>query len=276
MKGKGDFMSTLTLATPQALIGLQKGLVVTKNLIIKQSPIILAATAVGGVVTTAVMASQASIRASELIREAEEKKGDALTTVEKVQTGWKPYVPTIISGGLTIGAIVASTAISQKRQAALAGLYALSETALKEYQDKIEEKYGTKDAQKVRDELNGDRVKAAGTPPWDESALPQGDCLCFDRFTGRYFMSSTQKIGLAANEINEMIHGGDFCASLNEFYGILNNPVLHQCTVGDEVGWNIDTICKPYFTSTLTSDMRPCLVLDWVTGHEPTTRYRDI
>lgn len=269
-------MGNLVLAKPQALLGLQKGLVVAKNVIVKQSPIILAATAVGGVITTAVLASQASIKANELIKEAEDKKGSELTVAEKIQSGWKPYVPTIISGGLTVGAIITSTVISQKRQAALAGLYALSETALKEYQDKIEEKYGPKEAQKVKDEINGDRVKATDTPPWDMSVLPAGDCLCFDRFTGRYFVSSVQKITMAASEINEMIYDGDFCASLNEFYGLINSQQLPQCTIGESVGWNIDNNCKPYFTSTLTSDMKPCLVVDWVNGHEPSPRYRDI
>lgn len=269
-------MSNLVLAKPQALLGLQKGLVVTKNVIVKQSPIILAATAVGGVITTAVLASQASIKADELIKEAEHEKGSELTVTEKVQAGWKPYVPTIISGGLTVGAIITSTVISQKRQAALAGLYALSETALKEYQDKIETKYGQKDAQKIRDEINGDRVKAAENPPWDTSVLPAGKVLCFDKFTGRYFTSSVQEISMASSEINEMIYNGDFCASLNEFYGLINSPQLPQCTIGEEVGWNIDSNCKPYFTSTLTSDMKPCLVVDWVAGHEPSPRYRDI
>lgn len=269
-------MSTLTLATPQALMGVQKGLVVTKNFIIKQSPIILAASAVGGVITTAVLASKASIRANELIKDTELEKGTALTTVEKVQTGWKPYIPTIISGTLTVGAIVASTAISHKRQAALAGLYALSETALKEYQDKIEAKYGEKDAQKVRDEINADRAIAAGTPPWGDDGLPSGECHCIDKFSGQHFISSVQKITLAANEINEMIYGGDFCASLNEFYGLVNSPQLHQSKFGDDVGWNIDNNCKPYFSSCLTSDMQPCLVLDWVNGHDPSPRYRDI
>lgn len=269
-------MSSLILAKPQALLSLQKGLVVTKNVIIKQSPIILAATAVGGVVTTTILASQASVKANELIKEAEAAKGSELAITEKVQAGWKPYVPTIISGGLTVGAIITSTVISQKRQAALAGLYALSETALKEYQDKIEEKYGSKEAQKVKDEINSDRVKAADQPPWDTSVLPTGDCLCFDRFTGRYFASSVQKISMAASEINEMIYSGDFCASLNEFYGLINSSQLPQCTIGESVGWNIDNNCKPYFTSTLTSDMKPCLVVDWVSGHEPSPRYRDI
>lgn len=275
-------MSSLVLAKPQVITTAQKIIVRGGNFIAKQSPIILAGTAIVGVCTTAYLATKAGIRADELVKEAENEKSSVegveakLTPMETVQTTWKVYVPTVISGGLTVGAIIASSAISQQRQAALAGLYALSETALKEYQDKIEEKYGPKEAQKVRDNINSDHVSKAGIPPWDIDALPQGDVLCFDKFTGRYFVSSVQKIQFAIAEMTKMIYGGDMCASLNEFYGLLNNNGLPQCEVGDDVGWNIDTPPEAYFTSCLTSDMKPCLVLDWANSHEPNYRYRDI
>lgn len=274
-------MSNLVLAKPETISVIQKGLVTGKNFIIKQSPIILAGAAVGGVITTGVLAAKASIRADILVKEAEAEKQtvwgeDAqLTTTEKIQAGWKPYVPAIISGGLTIGAIVASTTISQKRQTALAGLYALSETALKEYQDKVEEKYGKKDAQAIRDEINSDRVQNTSIPPWDIDTLPNGEVLCFDKFTGRPFRSSVQKIQMAVSEIAKSIYGGGMCASLNEFYGLLDNKDLPQCDVGEEVGWNLDSLPEVYFSSCLTSDMKPCLVVDWVNSHEPTPRYRD-
>lgn len=274
-------MSNLTLVKPQSISAVQKGLVITKNFIIKQSPIILTCAAVGGVITTGVLAVRGGIRANELVKAVKDEKAAngediSLTAGEYVQTTWKAYAPAIISGGLTIGAIVASAAISQKRQAALAGLYALSETALKEYQDKINKTYGEKDAQKIRDEINSDHVASAGIPPWDEAVLPVGEVLCFDKFSGRYFTSSVQKIQSAENAINAAIYSGDMCASLNEFYGYIDSKQLPQCTMGDSVGWNLDTPCKLYFTSCLTSDMKPCLVIDYSNGFEPTPRYRDI
>lgn len=275
-------MSNLVLARPQVITTAQKLVVRGTNFIAKQSPIILAGTAIVGVCTTAYLATKAGIQADELIKEAEYEKQRVegpetrLTPMETIQTTWKAYVPTVISGGLTIGAIIASSAISQRRQAALAGLYALSETALKEYQDKIEQKYGTKDAQKVRDEINEDRVNNTGIPPWDVDALPQGEVLCFDKITGRYFRSSAQKIHFAVAEILKMIYGGDMCASLNEFYGILDNKDLPQCSIGDDIGWSIDCPPDVYLSSCLTSDMKPCLVLDWSNSHGPTYRYRDI
>lgn len=274
-------MSNLVLAKPQLITTVQKALVVGKNTLVKQSPIILAGIGISGVVTTSVLAARGSIRANELIREAEFKKGEetgdcVLTTREKLQAGWKPYAPAIISGTLTVAAIVASTTISQKRQTALAGLYALSETALKEYQDKIEATYGPKEVQKIRDEINGDRVKNASVPPWDDSVLPQGTVQCFDKLTGRKFSCSAERLKRAENDLNAAILGGDMCASLNELYSLIDSPELPCCTLGEEVGWNLEHLCRMYFTSCLTSDMKPCLVLDYVSGNEPSYTYRDI
>lgn len=271
-------MSNLVLAKPQVIATAQKLVVRGTNFIAKQSPIILAGTAIVGVCTTAYLATKAGIQADELIKEAEYEKKCAqgedatLTIAEKVQTSWKAYAPTVISGGLTIGAIVASSAISQRRQAALAGLYALSETALKEYQDKIEQKYGPKDAQLIKDEINANKAQAVEVPK-ELGEMPTGKVLCFDKLSGRYFMSSVESLRKAANDLNHSILSGDMCASVNELY---SNMGLEECGFGEDIGWNLDCLCDLYFTSCLTSDMKPCLVIDYVSGHEPNYRYRDI
>lgn len=269
-------MANLAVATPQVITGLQRTLVMGRNFIVKQSPIILAGTAVAGVVTTCVLAVRAGIRASELIKEAENVKGESLSTKEKVVASWKAYIPPAISGALTIGSIIGSTTISQKRQTALAALSALSESALREYQEKVEAKYGPKDAQKIKDEINSDKVRSAGTPPWEEGTLPKGECLCYDRLTGRYFTSSVQQIKMAEATLMGNIARGDMCASLNELYALIDSPDLPCCTLGDEIGWSISHPCEIYFTSTLTSNMTLCLVMDFATGREPTYNYRDL
>lgn len=269
-------MANLVVAKPQIITGVQKALVTGRNFIVKQSPIILAGAAVAGVATTGVLAVRAGIRANEIIKEEENEKGRMLNAKEKVEKSWKVFIPPVVSGILTTSAIIASTTISQKRQTALAGLYALSETALKEYQDKIKQKYGAKGAQAIKDEINGDRVKVVDTPPWESYPLPTDECLCFDPLTSRYFTSSVQKLKTAEATINSQIYSGDMCASLNELYSLINSPQLDCCGMGDEIGWSISHPCEMQFTSTLTSDMKPCLVLDYASGRGPTYNYRDI
>lgn len=272
-------MSSLILTKPQSISMAKKLLVRGTNFLAKQSPIILAGTAIVGVATTAVLATKAGIRANEVVKAAEEEKDENLDLSEKIEKTWKIYAPTVISATLTVGAIVASSAISQKRQAALAGLYALSEGALKEYQDKIEKELGPKEAQKIKDEINSDHVTQSQSlmvPPWSDAVLPQGEVLCFDKMTGRPFTSSIQKLKTAEAELNSIMYSGDMCASLNELYSLIDSKQLIECSLGEEIGWNINHPCRLYFTSCLTSDMRPALVVDFIAGNEPIYTYRDI
>lgn len=266
-------MNKLVLSKPSVSM-IQKGLVTTRNFVITKSPIILAAIGVGGVVTTGVMAYRAGIKAEQiqhdLIDDTFQTEARYPTTEEIVKATWKVWIPPVVSGALTIGAIIGSTAISEKRRAALAGLYAVSEAALKEYQEKTEEVVGKKKEQEIRDRVNESKAVDAD-PPWE--VAPSGVVWVLDRWTGREFQSTVERIRSAANELNSRILNGDLCASYNDFYEEIG---LKGCEMGTECGWNLNHLCNPYFTSTLTSDMRPILVLDWDRGNTPSVNYRDI
>lgn len=264
-------MGQLTLIQPKFVTVAKKGIALTGNILVKQSPIILAGTAIVGVGATGFLAYKAGLKANEVIKYAEEEKGEALTVQETIQTGWKLWIPPVASGALTVGAIVASTAISEKRRAALAGLYALSETALKEYQDKVEETYGPKKEQAIRDQINADKVKNDACP-FEEGQF-SGRVLVKDRLSGRIFLGDVNKIRQEVCEMNERILAGDMCCSLNEFYEAID---LDSIELGTETGWNLSHLARVYFTSALTSDMRPILVLDWDRNGGPTADYRDI
>lgn len=266
-------MSKLAIVQPSFITNAKKGLILTGNAISKQSPIILAGTAMIGVAATGYLAYKAGLQVEEVIRHAEEEKGDTLTKQEAAQATWRLWIPPVASGVLTIGAIVASTAISEKRRAALAGLYAMSEASLKEYQEKTKEVVGPKKEQEIRDGVNADHVK--DPPPWDVE-LPAGKVWIKDKLTNRYFFDDVQSVRAAANHINESIFSGEMCMSLNDFYDILDNPQLPPCELGSYVGWSISHTCELYFTSALTSDMRPVLVLDWAANGDPRTDYREI
>lgn len=267
------------MTTQLKLGALKKGLLLTKNYIVKQSPIMLTIAGVGGIITTVVMAVKATTKADRLLEEKKAEEGlqvdESLTVEETVKTVWKEYVPTAISAALTITAIVGAAAINEKRKAALAGLYALSETALKEYQDKAEEIVGPKKAQEIKDKVNQASVRDT-ICPFTEEQLSGGSVPIKDLLSGRLFYSTPDRIRNAAAEINQNILGGDLCASLNEFYEIVAAPGLEPNALGGECGWNMDTLCKPYFTSSMTSDMRPILVLDWDRHGRPVHDYRDI
>lgn len=250
----------------------RKGLAISKNFLEKNSQFILTGTGVVGVFTTAFIASKDTVKATRLIEKAEVEWGERMDTVDKVKIAWKCYIPTAISVGLTVGAVIAGCAISEKKRAALAGLYALSETALKEYQEKTEQLYGEKKAQAVKDGVNADHASETVVDP-DLMVGGTGKVLVKDKMSGRVFMATVDSINKAANDISQSILCGDMCASLNEFYGLIG---LDGVGFGEECGWNIGHLCRPYFTSALTSDMRPVLVLDWDRDSEPLVTYREI
>lgn len=265
-------MGALALAKPEGVSVVRKGLALSKNFLEKNSQFILTGTGIIGIFTTAVIASKDTVKATKLIEEAETEKGEHIDTVDKAKLVWKCYIPTAISVGLTVGAVIAGCAISEKKRAALAGLYALSETALKDYQQKVEETYGPKKEQAIRDAVNSDKVTTQMTDP-ELAVGAHGKILVKDKMSGRIFVSTVDEINKAANDISQSILCGDMCASLNEFYGMIG---LDGVGFGDECGWNIGHLCKPYFTSALTSDMRPVLVLDWDRDCEPMVAYREI
>lgn len=265
-------MGALALAKPEGVSVVRKGLALSKNFLEKNSQFILTGTGIIGIFTTAVIASKDTVKATKLIEEAETEKGEHIDTVDKAKLVWKCYIPTAISVGLTVGAVIAGCAISEKKRAALAGLYALSETALKDYQQKVEETYGPKKEQAIRDAVNSDKVADRMVDP-EALVGTSGMVMVLDKWTGRMKPSTPDIIQKAANDISQSILCGDMCASLNEFYGLVG---WDGCKVGDECGWNIGHLCKPYFTSALTSDMKPVLVLDWDRDCEPIVTYREI
>ena len=54
---------------------------------------------------------------------------------------------------------------------------------------------------------------------------------------------------------------GEMYVSLNEFYMELGLPTTD---IGDEVGWSVDTMIEPDFSTQITDDGRPCVVLSYL------------
>ena len=103
----------------------------------KHSPEILTGIAVAGSVTSTVLAVKATPKAMRLIEDAEDEKGDKLTVKETVQTCWKCYIPSALSGAAAISCMIGSQTINSRRSAALAASYKLCEEAFSIYKDKV-------------------------------------------------------------------------------------------------------------------------------------------
>lgn len=230
------------------------------------SPTIFAGIAIAGVITTGVMAVRATLKAREVIDEAcydDPDTGDRVepSNPEKVALVWKHYVPVVLVAGLTVASIVTSHNIQNKRNVLLAGLYSTSQKALEEYQQKTEEVAGKKKAEQIREAITEDKL--ARNPVTQNNVLitGYGDHLCYDEWSGRYFMSDIHKVKRGLEDFLDQLRIEDRLP-LNELYGFLN---LDSIGGGEDVGWMIDDHLRFEYDSKLASDGRPCLVIHFST-----------
>lgn len=239
----------------------------------KHSPEILTGIGIAGMITTAVMAVKATPKALDLLEEAEEnkwvEKQEELKPVEKVKACWKCYIPATIVGTISVGCLIGASSVNVRRNAALATAYALSESTLKEYQEKVIEEIGEKKEREVRDKIAKDHVDKNPVSKTEVIITEKGNTLCFDKLSGRYFKSDIDKLRKAENELNRRMRD-DMYISLNEFYWEIG---LDGIKIGDDLGWSIDTgYIELDFSSQLAEDGTPCLVIDY--GVAPRYEYR--
>nr|DAI86304.1 MAG TPA: hypothetical protein [Caudoviricetes sp.] len=213
-------------------------------------------------VTTTVLAVKATPKAVILLNERkEELETEKLPVTDVIKTTWKCYIPAAITCGASIACLVGASSVNFKRNAALATAYKLSETAIAEYRDAVVETIGEKKERDIRDKVAEKRVKKNPVTKSDVIVTGNGTTLCFDSISGRYFQSSMQKIESAKNKINERMLCDNY-VSLNDLYDELGM----ECTkIGEDLGWNIfgDGLLDISFSSQLTDDGTPCLVMDY-------------
>lgn len=231
------------------------------------SPAILTALAVTGTVTTAVLTGKASFKAAEVLREQTRLNGLVdqvgepfeLDPKEKLRLVWKLYIPAASTGVITIVCVVGANTISTRRGAALATAMSLSETAFKEYKEKVVEQIGTNKERKIRDELMRDKVERDPASSKAVIITGSGDVLCYEAMTGRYFNSSMETLRRAQNVLNAQIIN-EMYASLNDFYREIG---LAATGYGEEVGWNTQKLLELQFSTVLSEDGKPCLAVNY-------------
>lgn len=231
-----------------------------KNLggaISRNSPAILTGLGCAGVLTTAILTGRATLRASEILKM--ETPDEQLPATEIVKLTWKVFIPPVLVGASSIACIVGANTINTHRNAALAALYSLSETAFREYKEKVVEEIGRNKELKVRDSIAQDRVTT--NPVGDRTIIftGNGEVLCYDALCDRYFKSSAEKIRQEVLKLNEDLRN-DMWLDLNDLYYAIGLP---STKLGNQVGFDID---KGYiqvdYTGTLTPEGQPCLSID--------------
>lgn len=235
---------------------------VVKTFVGDNAPHILTGMAVVGTVSTAVMAAQATTKASGILqdyRDTHELHEIQLHPREQVTLTWKIYIPTALMGAATISCIIAAHTVGTRRQAALASAYSIAEKTLSQYQSKVVEVVGENKERQVREAVAEEQLRETPLSTNQVVFLGDGDSLCFDTLSGRYFKTDLERLKKLENETNKMlIH--DTWVSLNDFYDILG---LDPIKVGELLGWTTDDLVEFRYESKIADDGTPCLVLDY-------------
>lgn len=251
-----------------------------KKFVADNATTILTAGGVVGTVTTGVLAWRGGQKYAEIIRIEKIKQLQAnvdesnremlltdidpetwgelthLDTLYKAKLVIPHVVPPVLIGGVTIAAIIWSNQMSAQKAAALAAAYGMSERQFREYKEKISEKLTGPKEQQVKDELAQER--ADRTPGSGQIVIVEGDVLCFDELTGRYFRSSMEEIRKAVNDTNQEILHHDH-VSASHFYDLIG---LSPTTWTEEVGWNTDNLLDLEYSTITSHDNKPCIAIN--------------
>ena len=232
----------------------------SKEFVSKRSPEILTAIGITGMISTTVLAVRATPKAMRLIEEAEEE--GSLTPIETVKVAWKPYVPAVITGTFSVACLIGATSVNNRRNAALATAYKLSEKAFSEYKEKVIETIGEKKEKAVKEKVHQERVEKNPVSNSSVIVTGRGKTLCYEYYSGRYFESDIEEIRKAVNTVNRRMYY-DVHISLSEFYDELD---LEHTAISDAVGWNLDSgFVEVDFSSHIADDGRPCIVVNYQT-----------
>lgn len=235
------------------------------KMVADNSPTILTTIGVTGTVVTAYLTGRAAYRVGLDVNAGhyepllEGKEPEAYELKEKVQMYWKEFIPPVVVGAATVACVIGANRIGSRRAAAMAAAYSLLEKGFDEYKDKVKEEIGRQKEQRLRDDIAQDRVDANPLSSNQVIITGNGDVLCYDQITGRYFNSNVEAIRKAQNDVNrDVIH--NMYASLSDFYEKIGLPATGYSS---EVGWNMDDYLDVSFSAVLSEDGRPCIAISY-------------
>lgn len=241
----------------------------------KNSPYILAGLGAAGVISTAVMTAKAAVKAHQTIEYYEddmvcklsleelEERGTPncyiSTLKEKAKLTWKYFIPPVIMGSTSIACIIGAQSVNTKRHAALASLYSLTESTLKDYREKVIEQIGEKKEQKIQDEITQEKIDKNPVTKQQVIITGKGEALCYDSYSGRYFKSDIETLRRIQNDFNHELMGVMWLP-LNDLYCYMG---LGCIKMGDDLGWTVDELLDFRFSTMMSDNGEPCLVVDF-------------
>lgn len=218
----------------------------------------------------AVYSSVIATRESTRILDNEEEERIRLnepemTFGEKFRMVGPYYIPTILFTLIGGGCFLLNTIQEERRIATLAGLYSMTEKSFEEYKEKTKEMFGEKKEQRIRDELDRKRIEEHPVTNSPVIITGNGQYLCYDTWSDRYFRSTINDVKRAHVEIREDLISNMY-VSLNEVYEKLRLPSNLD---GYDLGFTVEDKLEFSYSSQLADNGEPALAITFIPPPHP-------
>ena len=228
------------------------------------SPELLIGSGVAAMITSTILAVKATPKAMRQIEDAKSDRGvTILRPKDIVKVTWKTYLPSVVTGVAGVGCILTGTAQNTRKRAAIAAVYSMSESTLRQYKDEVRKMVGDEQADELDKQVAKSKMKEETViiDRDDSEYIEQtgfGQTLCYDSLSGRYFKSSVNAIDRAVNNFNKLLIGENY-ATLNDLY---NEFGISTIGLGSMLGWRIeDEMCEVSYDSEIDDNGQPYVVI---------------
>lgn len=221
---------------------LKHGVKVASTFAKANSPVICTGIALVGLAATVVSVVKATKKTSELVKKAEEEKGDKLTKKEFIKVAWKPCVAAIISVIVTGAAIVsAQYAASAKLKSAAAAYSALlaSKDALIE---QVEETGGSELMKEVKEKLAKKEINPNGSRPVGGEnvlILDEDGEIFQDQLSGQFIKAKESRVNYAIVKTQAAFSNNKGDITAEEFYRHMRWPYDNIPGAAEGMTWGM-------------------------------------
>ena len=211
------------------------------------------------ILSTTYLAFDGGHRAESALIDLSRQGKEPTNRRERFRVTWRYYAPATAGAIFSIGLILSTHQMNGKKQAAFAAAYSAAQRTLSDYKKEVVNLIGEKKEAQVSDNLAAKQVSTNDSSQAQVIITGNGEQLCFETLTSRYFKSSAEQIRRAENTINHRIlHDG--YASLNDFYQEIGLPTSN---LGDDLGWDSTKLLDLRLSSHLTSEDVPALAISF-------------
>lgn len=193
--------------------------------------IILTGISIAGIFVVAGATGWGTLKCHDIIQDRKMK------TLDKIKKCAPYFVPAGIAMLGTGAAIGANSYLGYKELAALSGTAAYAFKNRKILGEKIREKLPEEDIKKLKEKFFKYEINNANLASVEQTG--NGDLLCLEGYSGRWFRSSEEAVIKAEQDFNQYLRLNDY-ASYNDFYTLLNIEQTH-------FGWQFGYAMNPDF-----------------------------